>query len=1044
MSENAFADAGCEVRAPKRVRFRGDFSGACGGRDGSDPACEILPKGGQTLVYREEHSVKETSLKRLLALALAVLTLVGTVIPVAADSTGTKASSATGTGTPTYDFAEIYDVLTYSQYRAKYASADRGAEAITIQGADYDPENTTAEVDVYTDYDGAKGDALLTPVSGRVSWEVEIPQAGKYAIKLKYYPLEGTTTAVERKLYINGEHPFDEMRGFSINKVWKNNYLLDENGNPHFERGGNSELRPTASQTPEWLEASIIDSNGYYVTPFEFYFAAGTSMLTLEGVRETMLIESITLYPYEDLPSYDEMLAEYQEKGYKEASMIEGNIVKIQAEYPTAMSHSTIYPINDRTSAITEPQDSALSLLNVIGEEQWTKSGQWLRWEVTVAEDGLYTIGARFKQALLNGLYTSRRLRIDGEIPFAEANNIRFSFDKDWQYEYLGDDNRAYQFYLTAGTHTLELEVTLGDMGNLLDRVQDTVTTINNAYLEILKLTGPTPDEYRDYGFARLMPDTIKSFFVEANELEAIIKELETMNGIKGSTITTLEQIAILLKKMGTNEDEIAKNLSNLKSYIGNLGTWISDVQYQYLTLDFLTVQPASAEKPQANASFWESFKYEIAKFFVSFFTDYNTLAEISAEDYAQGNVVDVWAVTGRDEAQITRTLIENDFTAKTGVKVNLKLTAGGTLLPSVLAGNGPDVSLGEADVINYAIRGAVLPLNGYDTFDEVMSRFSPSATIPLSLYGETYAVPVTQSFPMLFYRKDILNELGLDVPKTWDDLMEMVPILQYNNMDIGMSQDYKIYLYQMGGDLWADEGMRINLDENLSLEAFEMMCNMFTQYSMPLVYDFSNRFRTGEMPIAIQDYTTYNQLIVFATEIAGLWNFAPIPGMVDDEGNIDNTAVSAVGGITMMSGADNCEGAWDFMDWYVDKDFQVSYSNERVALLGESAKHPTANIEALKELSWTADELDALMTQFNNLAAIPSYPGSYIIDRYTGFAFKAAYNDKADPTDELLSYINTINKEINRKREEFGLETLELGQTLAEKRAAEAAAAGN
>ena len=33
------------------------------------------------------------------------------------------------------------------------------------------------------------------------------------------------------------------------------------------------------------------------------------------------------------------------------------------------------------------------------------------------------------------------------------------------------------------------------------------------------------------------------------------------------------------------------------------------------------------------------------------------------------------------------------------------------------------------------------------------------------------------------------------------------------------------------------------------------------------------------------------------------------------------------------------------------------------------------------------------------------------------------------------MAYINTINKEITRKREEFNLETLEIGQTLATKR---------
>jgi hypothetical protein len=105
------------------------------------------------------------------------------------------------------------------------------------------------------------------------------------------------------------------------------------------------------------------------------------------------------------------------------------------------------------------------------------------------------------------------------------------------------------------------------------------------------------------------------------------------------------------------------------------------------------------------------------------------------------------------------------------------------------------------------------------------------------------------------------------------------------------------------------------------------------------------------------------------------------------------------------------------------------------VAIIGDSAKQPTANRLALSSLPWTYEEYVEVSKQFENLAAIPNYPGSYYLDRHTSFAFLAAYNDDADPSTEILSYINTINKEITRKRQEFKLETLEIGQTLAEKR---------
>ena len=89
--------------------------------------------------------------------------------------------------------------------------------------------------------------------------------------------------------------------------------------------------------------------------------------------------------------------------------------------------------------------------------------------------------------------------------------------------------------------------------------------------------------------------------------------------------------------------------------------------------------------------------------------------------------------------------------------------------------------------------------------------------------------------------------------------------------------------------------------------------------------------------------------------------------------------------------------------------------------------------------MPWTTAEYEQLQLQFNNLASIPNYPGTYIIGRYTKFAFLAAYDDKENPADALNKYVTTINKEISRKRAEFDLETIEIGDTLASKRISQA-----
>jgi hypothetical protein len=121
------------------------------------------------------------------------------------------------------------------------------------------------------------------------------------------------------------------------------------------------------------------------------------------------------------------------------------------------------------------------------------------------------------------------------------------------------------------------------------------------------------------------------------------------------------------------------------------------------------------------------------------------------------------------------------------------------------------------------------------------------------------------------------------------------------------------------------------------------------------------------------------------------------------------------------------CEGeerfaAWEYMQWQTSAQAQATYGNRMVALIGPSAKYETANLKAIDNLSWTASEKAAIMNQMDHMSSIVNYPGSYIINRYTQFAFLEAVNESADPIDALSGYIDAINSEIARKREEFGL----------------------
>lgn len=988
--------------------------------------------------------MRKSKFTRLTALLLSLLMVGGFyAMPAAAaedDNTSTRTLE---------EIKELLNTISYGEYLEKYANAPKAASSITIEASDYDAEHTDAQVEVRENFEGKTGKSLYIPESGTVSWKVEIPSDALYNIKIEYYPISAKSASIERIFLINNKVPFAEARYLTMSKVWVNEYQVDEDGKLSYRKDiGGNDIRAVSKQVPEWRTYIFSDSNGYYKGAFEFYFTKGSNILSLEAVREPVVIRSIELYRQPKLPTYAEYLESIKSKANNAAG---ATPIYIPAEFPSAISDESIYAQSDRTSAITEPQSATAQLFNVLGgDENYKTVGQWVRYEFEVEKDGIYEIVARFKQDKLAGLFTSRVIKIDGEILFEEAYNTRFEYSKEWQIKAIGNKKETpFQFYLEKGKHTIELEVGLGDLATILHQVENTLATINESYLEIMKLTGSSPDKYRDYGFYRIMPNTIMALYREGRNLEEVSAYLTDLaEGKKGSHIATLDKVSFLLKRMGASEDQIARNLSNLKSYIGSLGTWLNSSKTQPLLLDYIQIQPAGDALPKANAGFFQSIWFEIRSFINSFFVDYSVMGATSKA--SADEVVEVWIAEGRDQAKVIRNLIDSMFTPETGIAVNLKLVSGGTLLPSVLSGQGPDVyiGLGSSDTINYAIRNAVQPINEFDGFEEAAQNFTEAALVPLTLYGKTYGLPERMSFPMMFYRQDILANLGIEIPKTWDDVLATVPILQANNMAIGLVREYEIFLYQMGGDRYADEGMRIGLDSRVALDAFEYFCNFYTQYSFPVSYDAANRFRTGEMPIIVADYTSmYNQLTVFATEIRGLWEFVPLPGVVREDGSINNVSIAGVAAVVMLNGAKYPEKAWDFMKWFTGPEAQARYSNDLVTTIGPAAKHNTANKYALEEMPWTTSEYRNLKAQFDNLAAIPNYPGSYIVPRYVNFAFLAAYNDKKNPSDELLSYITTINKEITRKRKEFNLDTLEPGETLDERRAREAAgttSAGN
>ncbi len=942
-----------------------------------------------------------------LVVALLILSLSIVFVPVSAEG----ASVAGG------NISEaVNKEISYTEYRQAVKNPAVAKGDIVIGGLNMSSSKGLAEK-------GENG-GLLTGSDSTVSWSFEVKSSGFYQLAVKYYPTVSKGGAIERTVMIDGAVPFEEARYIEFPRVYKDGEIkTNSKGN---------EVTPEQIESPRVLTYIFHDANSFVSEDLGLYLTEGKHTVSLVAHKEKLEVIELKFTPEKQLPTYKDYLKLNSSKEKGAAS----EVLSVEAEAALEKSSFTIYPTSDKSSAGTYPQHPVKTRLNIISGDKWGKIGQWLTWEIDVKQSGFYSIAPRFKQDSYDGGFVSRKLYIDNECPFKEAATLKFNYSGSWNVEALGGEE-PYLFYLEKGKHQIKLEVVLGDLSGIINKIQVALSSLNADYRRILMITGPAPDIYRDYGYEELIPDVLEDFKAQAKALQSAIDELNEKTEVKGDFTNSINKLIIILEQIEEDPEIISELFGTYKDNLASLGTWIQGIMAQPLDLDRIYLVPENCKTPDSGENWFANIWFKIKMFVLSFAEDYQSLAtEITKEDYENGKVVSVWMTNGREQSQIMQKLTEQYFTPETGLKINVQLVAATALLPSALAGTGPDVAmnLGSSIPIDFAIRKAAVDLSKMDGFEEITKRFHPAAMTPFSFDGNVYALPETMTFLMMFYRTDIFEELSLTVPKTWDEFYEVVWELQQQKLDVGFPINAKtsvvsnmnlygieLFLYQNGGTLYNKDLTASAMSEDLNVECFEKMAELFTLYKFPVDYDFANRFRSGEMPLGIVEYPMYNQLTIFASEIKGLWAMAPVPGTVMADGIVNNTSPAASSGIMMLEGAKNHQNAWEFIKWVTSDETQTRYANEVESVLGAAAKQATANLSAIESMSWTDAEYKALSSQIKALQGTPEIPGGYYTARAIDFAFADVYAAGKEPTSALLTQVEMINQEIARKRKEFG-----------------------
>ena len=849
-----------------------------------------------------------------------------------------------------------------------------------------------------------------------VAFKIDVTRQGLYGIGMKYRALDSSMGDILIGLKLDGKYPYSDAESLEFPRMWK-----DDADSKKTDAMGN-EYVPSQVLFDGYCYNEAIDDAVQYDDKLYIYLSEGTHSVSLIPVKGKVELKQFSFSAIKDAEEY--IKADDKSKYYS------GKPIVIEGEKADIKSNYFLIGKSDTSSTDITPQDATKRKINYIGGN-WSNVGDTLIWKTPELNEGYYGLGYVFRQNTVIGSKSYRTLKIDGKTPFKEAKAMGFQYDDNWQNGvFSSEENKPYYIYLSAGVHEISMSVTSGEMTEIRQKLTESVSLMGDLYIDITKITGETVDIYRDYNLFKQignMETRLKE--IKQTLFEAGNKLLKVTGEKSGSNYSVINNMIEVIDKMLENRFEAHRYKSYFYTNFCAVSSVLQDLRSMPLDLDKLILFSPEDNDIFGSVGFFEKLKFSATRFLVSFTNDYNTVSLGETE-----KSVDVWVNWGRDQAQVLSSLVERSFTPKTGISVNIKLV-NASVIQAVLSGKGPDCLLRHArsEPVNLAMRGVLYDISQFSDYKTVLTRFMDGADTPYWYKDGLYALPDSQSFFMMFYRKDVLKKYGIKVPKTWDDFDLAAKLLMRNNMSVylpstavtdvaqanagvGSNNIFPSLLLQNGIKLYKPDGKKTNLLTADTMKVFEKWTNYYTKYKFPKSIDFYNRFRTGTTPLGIAAYSLYTTLKVAAPELDGLWAFTPIPGTLREDGGVSRISAGSGTACSIMKMSKRPELAWEFLKWWTDTETQLNYSNDLETLLGPTGRVTLSNVEAIKALDWDNNSLDELLKAWEEVEEIPEYPGSYYVSRSIYQAYWNVINTSKSTKDMMMQYGKEADDEIARK----------------------------
>jgi len=869
---------------------------------------------------------------------------------------------------------------------------------------------------------GYKSEVVEMAKDSYIEFVVNVEKTALYNINIDYYDLSDSILPQQGSVLINNEYQYYETRQLIFPMNWKpatKEFNVDRYKN---------ELLPISEKVDTWQNTDLIDGSFMTSQSLKFKLDEGENTISIYSNTGNLLIGDIKITSPLTHIDYETYIAQY-----KDESKIK-SLNKIEVEYMDYKSDPSVRLYSD-TDPNTSRYDTRKKLLNAIDQTSWTKGGQSVTWNIDVEETGLYKIAFKYMQYALADMPAYRSIKIDNEIPFKELENYPFHYAKNWTNETLHHKDDDYFFYLTAGTHHLTMTVTLDPYRpiiNEIDRVMDEISLLS---LNIKKITGNKIDKYQDWKITEFIPDVTNRLNQWADDLEIQYKYGNTLNNSKKASgeLLNLKLAIKKLRDLAKDPNELPNRLSELSEGSSSAAQLLGDQMLR------LIKQPLGLEKmyiyhdedldnPRANffVRIWESIK----RFFISFIPEGYSSSKKSSDDE-----IEIWVNRPRRYVELMQKMIDEEFTPKFGTKVKLSIMPDeNKLVLANAAGTQPDIAMGVSNWLPYdlAIRGASLDLRQFEGYEELVSHFKKGAMIPYVFEDGVYAVPETQDFWVTFYRTDIFNELNIPVPSTWQDVVDILPELQRQGMNfyepLSLYTGLKPFnvtmpfIYQFGGDLYANDGLTTTLDSENNVKAIKFMTDLFKIYDVPKqVPNFYNHFRYGDIPIGIANTATYIQLTIAAPEIKGNWAIAPHPGVEDESGVVQRYAPVGGQSIVAFERSNYQQESFNFIKWWMSTETQEDFAFNLQTMFGEDYLWISANVDAFDSLPIPEEDKQVILEQWEWAMEASRVPGAYMVERELSNVWSKVVFNGANVRTTIDEAVITSNRELQRKMEEFG-----------------------